>query len=248
MRANLVRAVVVVLTVGLLVAVCAAGAAAKDPSYEGTYVGVATADSGRQVPITVMLRDEGDVAAMSLSSMGYTVRLYAPEQWNGTKAMTVSPSVPAIYASILDGSGSATFSNEGAKWTGAGSGAGTALGSRPGSADGSAEMISSAIDPQAAEAWHVANPVASAVAVSSSPKLFLAADAAAQPLAPHQQLPLPIAERVTSALAIGVFTLGLALLGMMGAMKMAPAAALAASSGGPNAAPPTGDASGGGSR
>lgn len=158
MRTRLARGSFLAVLVAVLVIGLASAAYAEGLDYGGTYVGVVTTSSGRQVPIIVYARSEGGQAVLTLGAEGYTVKVTDPETWEGEQ-MLLSPTVPAIYSSILRGDGNVTLVQDGDKWTATGSGAGTALDKYEGSAEGSVERISADMDPDAAIAWHLANPV-----------------------------------------------------------------------------------------
>ncbi len=144
---------------GVLFATLAAGSAhAADPDYQGTYAGTVTTSSGRQVPITVYAFDAGDEAELTLAAEGYHVVVPATESWVGEE-LVLSPTVPGIYSAVLSGNGTVTFVPEGDVWRASGGGTGTALDRYSGSAEGSVERVATTMDPDAAAAWHIANPV-----------------------------------------------------------------------------------------
>ncbi|MDZ4169665.1 MAG: hypothetical protein U1E26_08420 [Coriobacteriia bacterium] len=196
------------LLVGLVVAVALGAAAtlqAQEPSYEGTYAGVVTTNTGRKVPIVVYARGEGDQAVLTLGAEGYTVRVADAETWEGEQ-MLLSPSVPAIYAAILSGDGNISFVGDGERWTATGSGTGTALDRYAGSAEGSAERVSADMDPEAAVAWHLANPVeGSPPPFEQRAQLIKTVEGVAALAAPAKQAPLADVEQTQALALIGLY-------------------------------------------
>lgn len=221
------RALVVISLMAILAVPGPAGA--QEGGYTGTYCGAATGSGGDTVPITLFVTDEGADMVITMSAAGFTVRIAAPEQWNGESAVTVAPTVPAIYSSVLSGSGSATFAGDGQAWKADGSGSGAIFVTKQGDASGAAQMISPGIDVDGAIAWHQANPVPGAVAPEPRPALVSQAEKLAAAAAPPGQAPLPDAERLLALAGVGLMgVVLLALAGVGGGSAKAAAAALAA--------------------
>jgi len=168
-------------------------------------VGVGTSSSGKSIPITVILRDDGDTVSMILAAEGYTVKATSPEVWEGS-ALKLNPTIDAGYLKILSGTGEATLVLKGKKWTGAGSGTGTLLATKSGTGKGSVQMLTRAFDLQAAEAWHLANPIPDApTKTKADPKIVAVVAGASKPVAPADQLPVSDPEKLLSCSAAGLF-------------------------------------------
>ena len=193
----------------VLVAVCAAAitgvAQAKDSDYQGTYAGTVTTNTGRQVPITVYAFDAGDEAELTLAAEGYHVVVSAAESWDGS-TLGLAPTVPAVYSAVLRGDGTVTFVAEGDVWRASGGGTGTALDTHTGSAEGSAQRVAATMDPEAAAAWHVANPVeGGAPPEAERSAIVQAAEKAAAVAAPPLRAPMGDPEKLASLATIGLW-------------------------------------------
>ncbi len=200
------RAATLALVIAGAVMAPAAAALAAQPDYQGTYVGVGTSSSGKSIPITVILRDDGDTVSMILASGGYSVKATSPEVWAGN-ALKLTPTIDAGYLKILSGTGEATLVLKDKKWTGTGSGTGTLLATKSGSGKGSVQLLTRAFDLQRAEEWHLANPIpeSAAPAKKTNPAVVVAVAGVANPVAPDSQLPISDPEKLLSCSAAGLF-------------------------------------------
>jgi len=200
------RAATLALVIAGAVTASVVTALAAQPDYQGTYVGVGTSSSGKSIPITVILRDDGDTVSMILASGGYSVKATSPEVWAGS-ALKLTPKIDAGYLKILSGTGQATLVLKDKKWTGTGSGTGTLLATKSGTGKGSVQLLTRAFDLQRAEEWHLANPIAESATPPKkpNPKVVVAVAGAARPVAPDGQLPISDPEKLLSCSAAGLF-------------------------------------------
>lgn len=205
MRIRVVRLACLVFVVALVGAAAAGAAEAKDPDYQGTYAGIVTTNSGRQVPITVYAFDAGGEAELTLAAEGYHVVVPAAESWDGA-TLNLAPTVPGIYSSVLRGDGTVTFMQEGDVWRASGGGTGTALDQHTGSAEGSAQRVATTMDPEAAAAWHVANPVEGGVPPEAERSAAVKGiEGVAAVAAPPLQAPMGDPEKLASLAVIGLW-------------------------------------------
>jgi len=181
-------------TVAVVCAVLAApvALAQEGDSFTGTYSGSATTMSGRTVPITVYLVDNGGTVDITIEAEGYSASTTGQVSRNG-EAATIQASVNT--PGVISGSGSATLAKEGDAWKATGSGNGTALAKYTGTADGAVQRV--AADFSGA-------PASGAVTVAA----VKSADPALRPLGPTApQPPISDTERVLAGAAGLIFSL-----------------------------------------
>ena len=191
MRRSLVRLAAIL---GVVCALFAASSAFAEESgsFTGTYSGTATTKSGRTVPITVYLVDNGGTVDITIEAEGYSASTTGQVSRTG-EAATIQASVNT--PGVISGSGSATLAKEGDAWKATGSGNGTALARYTGTADGAVQRV--AADFSGA-------PASGAVAIAA----VQAADPALKPLGPSvPQPPLSDTERVMAGAAGLIFSL-----------------------------------------
>lgn len=204
MRTRLMRLACPVLVVAVLAVTLAGVAQANDPDYQGTYAGTVITHTGRQLPITVYAFDAGNEARLTLAVEGYRIVVSATESW-AEGQLRLAPSVPPAYSAILRGDGTVTFAQEGDVWQASGSGAGTALDLYTGSAEGLAQRVAATMDPEAAAAWHAANPIEGGTPPETErPAIVQAFEGAAAVAAPPLQAPLGDPEKIAGLAAIGL--------------------------------------------
>lgn len=190
-----------------MVAVLASPAYAAQPDYQGTYVGAGTSASGKSLPITVILRDDGETVTITMSARGYTVKATSPEVWVDDTTLKVTPVISGAFSRVLSGSGEATFVLKDKKWTASGSGTGTLLAMHSGSATGSMQMLTRSFDLMRADEWHKANPLpgTTKTRVKTTPATVKTVQSVSAPLAPERQLPISEPEKLATTAFILLF-------------------------------------------
>ncbi len=133
------RAVIIALGIALFVVSASAFAfASDDADLSGTYTGTVTTSSGRNVPVTAYLVDNGDTVDVTLEAEGYSASTVGRVTRSGDSAQ-IQATVNA--PGVLKGSGTATVIKQGDSWKADGSGSGTALSKYSGTASGSVQRV-----------------------------------------------------------------------------------------------------------